>query len=154
LTSRNFRQTASNPDVYMDMTMINDKKPVPPPATVYWYPSVGYSYYYNFYYPVYYPYYPYYPTAPNVYYSPSYPSYSYQYPYYSYNYAYGTSYYYDEDPEGVVTLAMIDRRTNKTVWTATARGYIYDPDYDDNLSAAVDQLMGTYPGSAIDPSGQ
>jgi hypothetical protein len=153
LTSRNFRQTASNPDVYMDLNVVNNKRTASPPPTAY-YPTVGYNYYYNYYYPVYYPYYPYYPSYPNVYYSPSYPSYSYNYPYYPYNYSYGTAYYYDEDPEGAITLAMIDSKTDKMIWTATASGYIYDPDYDDNLSTAVDQLMETYPGGMINPSGQ
>ena len=153
LTSRNFRQVANHPDVYMDMAVVNDVQPVAQ-TPVYWYPSVGYTYYYNMYYPVYYPYYPYYPTAPNVYYSPSYPSYSYSYPYYPYGYGYSGAYYYENDPEGKVTLSMIDGKTNKTVWTATASGYIYDPEYDDNLSAAVDQLISTYPGTPVDPSGQ
>jgi hypothetical protein len=155
LTSRNFRQVASNPDVYVDMKVVNDIKSTQQSPTVYWYPSVGYTYYYNTYYPVYYPYYPYYPTAPNMYYSPSYPSYPYYYPY-AYNYGYGTSYYNynNPDPEGSITLTMTDRKSNKAVWTATAKGYIYDPEYDDNLSSAVSQLMETYPGGTINPSGQ
>src|SRR5687768_16033938 len=36
LTSRNFRQVASSPDVYMDIAVVNDVKPTPAPP-VYWY---------------------------------------------------------------------------------------------------------------------
>ncbi len=38
LTARNFRQQESNPDVYMDLTVVNDVKPfVASTPPVYWY---------------------------------------------------------------------------------------------------------------------
>lgn len=142
LASRNFRIETSKPDVFLDLVVKNGHKET---VTYYYQPAVVYPY----------PYYPYYPYSPNPYYSPSYPSYSYYYSY-PYSYGYSTASVAEYDVDGSITLNMIDRRDNKLVWTATAKGYLYDPDYnEDNLSVAVEKIMDTYPVSpALNPSGE
>jgi len=151
LAQRDFRLDINKPDVLLDLVVVNNHtENVYPAYSSYSYPQVNA-----------YPVYPYYPVTPNPYYSNTYGSYYYSYPgYYAYPYTtysmgYTTQYVTEYDVEGSVTLNMIDRKENKLVWTATAIGNLYDPDFnEDNLSAAIDNIMAKYPIDIVDPSGQ
>lgn len=48
--------------------------------------------------------------------------------------------------ESSITLNVIDRKKNKLVWSGTAKGDIYDPDYiNRNIHPAVESIMKKYP---------
>ena len=81
----------------------------------------------------------------NPYYQACPPFYYYQYPYY-YNYSTTYAPRYMEYMDGSITLNVIDRKENKLVWTGTANGDLYDPEYmEDNLHPAVYLILNKYP---------
>lgn len=52
--------------------------------------------------------------------------------------------------ESSITLNVIDRKKNKLVWSGTAMGDIYDPDYiNRNIHPAVEAIMKKYPVKEI-----
>jgi hypothetical protein len=92
----------------------------------------------------------------------------YQQPYYyqryymgsSFYYPYSFNYYYQAPSgfytekidylEGSISLEVFDRKTNKLIWTGTAKGDIYDPAYiSSNIHPAVCSIMKKYPVKPI-----
>jgi Domain of unknown function (DUF4136) len=52
--------------------------------------------------------------------------------------------------EGSITLNVIDRKLNKLIWSGTAKGDIYDPEYIHNdIHPAVLRIMKKYPVKEI-----
>lgn len=53
--------------------------------------------------------------------------------------------------ESTITLNIINRKSQKTIWTATAKGDIYDPDYfKKDIHPAVEAIMKKFPVPPID----
>lgn len=120
---RGFRIDVDSPDVLLELKVTNALKGE--------YMDVPYTV------PSWYLCNPYYQSCPPIYY--------YRYPYsYNYNIIYVTE--YREYVEGCITLNVIDRKQNKLVWTGSAKGSLYNPDYaEDNLYPAVYQMLNKFP---------
>lgn len=132
LSDRAYSFNAEQPDLLMQLEIKNAKKERVLTATT-TYPQL---YYYR----------PYY--FGSLYYNP----YHYNY-YYRYNsavpYSYSTGSSSTQKIEyinGAITLNVIDRNTNKLIWTGTAEGDIYDPSViQKDLHPAVHSIIATYP---------
>ncbi len=129
MSDRGYSFDAENPDVLMELVIINAKreKALPSYSSIYYYKP----YYYGSYY-----YHPY----PFAYYYRYYPS-----------YAYSSVIGYPntqkvENIKGSITLNFIDRKSKKLIWTGTAEGDIYDPAViEKDLHPAVHSILEKYP---------
>jgi hypothetical protein len=135
LAERGYRLNIDSPDVFLDLVVRNVKTETTTAVTQPTYTPGWYTC--N----------PYYQYCP--------PQYYYSYPYYN---NYSTNYVTESSVDGSITVNMIDRRQNKMVWTATATGNLYDPEYmEDNLHPAVFSIIEKYPVKTVykpSPSGQ
>lgn len=125
---RGFSVNLDTPDVLLQIVIVNKKRE----KNVY-YPAYPKPYYYC----------PYYYCSP--YYSPYSFDYYYRYPG-KYCYAMGYCKETIQYIEGSITLNVIDRAQNKLIWSGTARGDIYDPEYiNENIHPAVKAIMKKFP---------
>lgn len=131
LSDRAYVFDGENPDLLLQLIIINTKKEKVQTST---YPSLYYyrPYYFGslYYVPYHYNYYfRYYPT-----YAP---------------YSYGPEYSNTQKIEyvnGAITLNIIERKTNKLIWTGTAEGDIYDPSMiSKDLHPSVHRILSKYP---------
>ena len=131
MSDRGYNADLENPDLLMQVVIINAKKE----RVISSYPS---SYYYS-------PYYygsNYYSPYRFGYYYNSYPSYGYGYSRFP---GYSTTQKL-EYVNGAITLNLIDRKANKLVWSGTAEGDIYDPSQiSSDLHPAVHRILDKYP---------
>lgn len=129
MSDRGYSFDAENPDILIQLVITNSKKE----RTVTTYPS---AYYYR---PYYYGSYYYYPYSPGYYYR--------YYPSYSYSYGGGfSSTQKVEYVNGAITLNVIERKSNKLIWTGTAEGDVYDPSViERDLHPAVHSIIEQYP---------
>lgn len=134
MSDRGYSFDTENPDILMQLVIINTKKE-----------RVSTSYPYNYYYrPYYLGSYYYHPYSFGYYYR-YYPSYS--------GYGYWGGYSSTQKTEymdGAITLNFIDKTSNKLVWTGTAEGDIYDPAMiSHDLHPAVHSIINQYPVKPI-----
>ena len=131
MSDRGYNADLENPDLLMQVVIINAKKE----RVISSYPS---SYYYS---PYYYGSHYYSPYRFGYYYN-SYPSYGYGYSRFP---GYSTTQKL-EYVNGAITLNLIDRKANKLVWSGTAEGDIYDPSQiSSDLHPAVHRILDKYP---------
>lgn len=131
LSDRAYAFDGNDPDLLLQLVIVNKRKEKVETVA---YPSL---YYYR----------PYY--FGSLYYIPYHYNYYYRYaPVYS-PYSYGAAYSNTEKKEyvnGAITLNIIDRKTNKLIWTGTAEGDIYDPSMiSKDLHPAVHNILSQYP---------
>ena len=132
LSDRAYSFNAENPDLLLQLVITNTKKEKVQSNTSY---------------PPFYYYRPYY--FGSLYYIPYHYNYYYRYyPMYG-PYGYGSLSSTTQKTEymnGAITLNVIDRKTNKLVWTGTAEGDIYDPALiSRDIHPAVHGIIGQYP---------
>jgi hypothetical protein len=73
---------------------------------------------------------------------------------YYYRYPYHYPYVYNETKttfiESTITLNVIDRKKNKVIWSATAKGNAFDTDYmDEHIHPAIEAMMRKCPVKPI-----
>lgn len=121
---RGLRAEVDTPDVLLELVVTSIKKETTVLSPAY-YPS------YN----------PYYYPFPNAYYYRG---------HYGYPYSSGYSTRQAEYHESTITLNVIDRRTNKLVWSGRAAGDLYDPSFiESNLHPAVFDILREFPIAPI-----
>ncbi|MFI5163877.1 MAG: DUF4136 domain-containing protein [Bacteroidia bacterium] len=131
--TRGFSVNLDTPDVLLQIVIINKEREKEVFYSVYPAPYYYCQYYYC-----------------SNYYSP------YQYDYYyrhSITFCYGMGYCKQKIQyvEGSITLNMIDRKQNKLIWAATAKGDIYDPAYiNKSIHPAVTGIMKKFPVKQIE----
>lgn len=131
LSDRTYSFNAEKPDLLFQLVIINAKKErvvtTLNQSSYYFSPYYFGSIYYN-------------PYHYNYYYS-YYPTYA--------AYSYGPGYANTQKLEyvdGAITLNVIDRKTNKLIWTGTAEGDIYDPSMiSKDIHPAVHNVIAQYP---------
>ncbi|MGZ4049321.1 MAG: DUF4136 domain-containing protein [Bacteroidia bacterium] len=129
LDNRGLRVEINNPDILVQLVLLNEKQE----HIVYTsFPFAPYYYNNPLYFPYFYPYYndyTYYGWGCNGFYC------DYIAPRYKETYVKGT-----------ITINMYDRKLKKLVWTGSAEGDIYDPDFiEDDIHPAIQRIMKTCP---------
>lgn len=128
MTQRGYVVDIDSPDLILDLVLFNEEKERI--ITYYSYPFSRYYYYNPFYFPYYYPYYRLY-TWRGGWYPPV----------WDHSARYSEIYL-----KGSVTINMYDRKQKKLVWTGSAEGNIYDPDYlQYDVHPAIDQILKNFP---------
>jgi hypothetical protein len=131
---RGYEVNIDAPDILLKCVIVNKKKERVVLYPTYPYPPNPYPY------PYYYGSIFYFPYDFNNYYR--------YYPFYAYPSNYISQTY--DFIEGAIILNVFDRRQNKLVWSATAKGDIYDPEYiNENIQPAVKAMMKNYPVSRV-----
>jgi len=140
--ARNYVVSLDSPDVLMELVLLNEKKQETT-ANPY---NCDNNTYYN------YPYNPNYDINP-YFNNPYYNNYNYYYqqqfnsPYNSSvcDYSICNSQTIDY-VKGTITINVIDRKLNKLVWTGSAEGDIYDPQYlQQDIHPAIKSILSQYP---------
>ena len=129
LTQRGLLVKVDSPDVVFQLVLLNEKKEQV--VTYQAYPYYGYYYHNPFYFPYYYPHYR------------RYTWYGWGYPPFREGQVTTFSKTY---VKGTITLNMFDRKLKKLVWTGSAEGDIYDPQYIRyDIHPAIDRIMREFP---------
>ncbi|MBA3705046.1 MAG: DUF4136 domain-containing protein [Bacteroidetes bacterium] len=142
---RGYSVNLENPDILLELSLVNERKEE---TVVNPYNCDNYTYY-N------YPYNPLYNNNP-YFYDPYYNNYNYYYeqrfhqPYVS-EWDYSTcSIQKIEYIKGSITINVVDKKLNRLVWTGTAEGDIYDPDYlQSGIHPAIEKILNKYPIKSI-----
>lgn len=144
--ARGYTVNLDTPDLFFELVLINEKKQETVPSS---YDCDNFLYNDNSYNPIY---------NLNPYFSNPY--------YNNFNYYYQQRYNQPFDlsacdyslcnnqtieyVEGTITINVIDRKLNRLVWTGSAEGDIYDPQYlKDEINPAIKRILAQYPVKAL-----
>ena len=132
LTQRGFLVDVDSPDLVLELVLLNEKKERI--VTYHTYPYYSGYYFYNpYYFPYYYPHHRYYTWY-------GWHGWTYH-PYWDEVTTYTKTYI-----KGTVTLNMYDRKLQRLVWTGSAEGNIYDPQYIQyDVHPAIDKILKLFP---------
>ena len=134
LTDRGYRVNTDTPDVVLQLILLNEKKQQIVKAFGNPYPA--YYYYNRYYYPFYYPHYNYFTF---------------------YGWGFGPVFYFGNYTtynqlyvKGIITINMYDRKKKNLIWTGSAEGDIYNPDYIRfSVHPAVKNILKKFPVKSL-----